>query len=207
MPKLNIYIKFALIAVCFLTAIITWIAWGFWYSFIFWIAGIVLLASYFLLGTIMSASEKLQIGDFDGAEKQLKLTFFPKLLYVSNRAFYHLINGTIKMNRKEVKDAEVDFETALAMDLPSQQEKAMVLLQLASINAQNNKWNKAENYYKELKELDVKEPMILQQIEQFDAAFKQRNQAKSAKRKAVMMGGQRGAMMRPGGKRRRPKMR
>jgi len=204
MFKINIYLKLGLIALCLGGGTILAITQGFWYAFIFLLIGVALLASYFLLGTIQSSAEMLQVGDFDGAEKQLALTKFPKLLYVSNRAFYYIIKGTIATNRGQNTEAEELFNEALSLKLPTETEKAMVLMQLANINAQKNKWTAAQNYHREAKKLNVIEPQMKMQIEEFGKALKQRGQMKAAQGM-----GRRGQQMTQGGrsKRRRPKMR
>jgi tetratricopeptide (TPR) repeat protein len=204
MFTINIYVKFALIALFLGGGIILAFTQGFWYALIFLIIGLGLLASYLLLGTIQSAAEMIQVMDLDGAEKRLGLTFFPKLLYVSNRAFYYIIKGTIAINRNNTSLAEGYFNQALELKLPTDTEKGMVLLQLANINAQKNKWPAAQNYYREAKKLNITEPQMKNQLEEFGKALKNRGQAKAAQG----MGRRGRQMMQPGrSKRRRPKMR
>lgn len=205
MFKINIYLKFALIALFLGGGILLWVFQGFWYSFPLLLIGIGLLASYFLLGTITSAAEMIQETNFAGAEKRLNLTFFPKWLYVTNRAVYYIMRGAIAMDKKDTKAAEELFETANSMKLPSDNEKAMVLLQLANINATKNKWSAAKNYFREAKGLKVSEGAIKDQLNQFEKALQNQGQVKLAR----TMGKQGMQMMRGGGssKRRRPKMR
>jgi len=203
MFKINIYLKFALIGIFFFGGIILGFMYGFGYSWIMILIGVLLLVSYLMLGTIQSAAEMVQTMDLDGAEKRLNLTLSPKLLYVSNRAFYYIIKGTIAINRNDSVTAEGLFNQALALKLPTETEKAMVLMQLANINAQKNKWTAAKNYFREAKKLKVVEPQLKEQIELFDKALKNRGQMKSGQG----MGRKGQQMMRPGGKRRRPKMR
>jgi len=204
MFTINIYLKLALIAVCFIGGTILTVLYGIGYSWILFLIGIVLLVSYLLLGTIQSAGEFIQVQDFAGARKRLALTKFPSLLYVSNRAFYYIINGSIDMNEGNTKSAEDYFEKALALKLPTDTERAMVLMQMANINASKGKWTQAKNYFRDAKKMKVSEPTLKQQMEQFELAL-----ANQGGMKRMGAGGRRGGqqMMRPGGKRRRPKMR
>lgn len=205
MFKINIYLKFALIAIFLGGGIILAFMYGVGYSIPLILIGLILLASYILLGTVQSASEMVQVEDFAGADKRLDLTLKPKWLYVTNRAFYYIIKGTIAAQLGNNDKAEQLFQTALGLKLPSDNEKAMVLMQLASINASRSKWKQTEGYYRELKKLHVTEPAIKAQLAEFEKAMSQRGQAKAAQRQGV---GRKGSqMMRPGGKRRRPKMR
>jgi tetratricopeptide (TPR) repeat protein len=203
--KINIYLKFALIAVFLIGGIGLAFAYGFWYAFIFILAGLILLASYFLLGTIQSSAEKLQMMDFDGAEKQLRLTFFPNLLYVTNRAIYYVLKGSIAAQRKENKIAEEHFNKALALKLPTDNEKAMVLLQMASIQLQKSNFAGAQNYLSQLKKLRISEPMIKEQVDQLDKAIQSRGNINVAR--SMGKGGMAQMMRMGGGKRRRPPMR
>jgi hypothetical protein len=205
MFKINIYVKFALIAVCLLGGIALWVTSGFWYAFIFLLAGIVFLASYLLLGTIQSSAELLQMQDFAGAEQRLNLTFFPKLLYVTNRAIYYALKGTIETQKGNKGEAEKLLNTALGMNLPTDNEKAIVLLQLANLNVMKSNWAGAKTQLAQLKKMKISEPMIKSQIDQFDKAIENRGQVNIAKSM-----GKQGFQMMQGGygsKRRRPKMR
>jgi len=140
--------------------------------------------------------------DFEGAEKRLGLTLNPKWLYVTNRAFYYIIKGSMAMNLQKQTEAEGYFNQALALKLPSENERGMVLLQLANINASKGKWTAAKNYFREVKKMKITEGQLKTQVAEFEKALNQQGQMKSAR-----MGSRRGQMMQPGGKRRRPKMR
>ncbi|MBK9254948.1 MAG: hypothetical protein IPM42_05625 [Saprospiraceae bacterium] len=200
---INIYLKFALIAIFLIGGIILSFFLGFGYTWIMIVIGILLLVSYLLLGTVQSASELLQKMDFDGAETRLNMTYFPNLLYVTNRAFYYILKGSLAANRKENNVAEGYFNKALALKLPSDNEKGMVLLQMAGIQANKNNWTGAKNYFYQAKNLKITETALKEQFKQFETAINNRGQMKVAQ----SMGMKSGQMVNPGGKRRRPKMR
>ncbi len=203
MLTINVYLKIALIIASMILGVWLTAAFGVWYGLWFILISLGLLASYLLLGTVNSAAKFVQVTDFDGAEKRLGLTLTPKLLYVTNRAIYYIMQGSIAMNKKDNTTAEDLFQKALALKLPTDNEKAMVLLQLANINATKNKWNAAKIYLNDAKKLKVSEGQIKEQIQQFDKAFSNRGQAKAA----ASMGRKGYRQMGGGGKRRRPKMR
>ncbi len=202
MFTINIYLKFALIALFLLGGTALAFTFGFWYAFPLLLIGIGLLVSYFLLGTIQSAAQMVQTMNFQGAEERLNLTIKPDWLYKTNRAFYYILKGTIAMNDKRNDEAEAYLEKARTIELPSDNEKAMVELQLANIHVSRSKWKQAQLHYRELKKLKVTEPQIKEQIQQFDKVMQNRGSIKQAAR---MSKG--GVPTRPGGKRRRPKMR
>lgn len=187
---------------CLVGGIVLSFVLGIGYTWIFIIIGLLFLASYLLLGTVQSASEMLQKMDFEGAENRLNLTYFPKLLYVTNRAFYYILKGSLAAQKKDNNAAELYFNQALALDLPSDNEKGMVLLQMSGIQAQKNNWTGAKNYFYQAKKLKITEPQLKEQFKQFETAIENRGQMKVAQ----SMGMKTGQMMMPGGKRRRPKM-
>jgi len=207
MFTINIYLKFLLIAVGFIGGAVLTSTLGFWYAFPFWLMGFIMLASYVFLGTVQSSAQFIQNEDFAGAEARLKLTKFPNLLYVTNRAFYYIMNGTIAAQKNETKVAEEYFNTALNLKLPSDNEKAMVLMQLANIKATKGNYTAATNYFKQAKSLNVTQSDIKNQLDYFEKAIAQN---KAQMKSARSMGKQGMSMMRQGGgkgKRRRPKMR
>ena len=202
---INIYLRFALIALCFVGGIVATIFLGFAWSWFLFLIGIGLVVGYILLGTIQSASGLMQANDFLGADKRLDLTFKPDWLYVTNRAYFYILKGTIASQlHKDWDKAEEYLTKAEKLELPSDNEKAAVKLQLANIAATRNKWKEAKLIFRDMKDLKVTEPMLKEQIKQFEKAIAQSGQMQAAQR----MGGARGGMiLNPGGKRRRPKMR
>jgi hypothetical protein len=203
MFTVNIYVKFAVIIIGILGGTILSFVLGIGYTWLFILLGVIFLISYLLLGTVASASELLQKTDFEGAEKRLKLTYFPNFLYVTNRAFYYILSGSLAAQKKDTGAAEDYFNKALTLKLPSDNEKGMVLLQMAGIQAQKNNWTGAKNYFYQAKNLKITESALKEQFKQFETAINNRGQAKVAQ----SMGMKTGQMTMPGGKRRRPKMR
>ncbi|THH39483.1 hypothetical protein [Neolewinella litorea] len=195
------YIRFALIAAGVVGGVALWIAFGFWYGFPFLLAGIILLIGYIFLGTVGPAAKAVQAQDFDRGEKLLNLTLKPEWLYSANRAFYYMMRGTIALSRKDLNAAEGWLKQADSIDVPTANEKAMLKLQLAQIEANRRNFGAAKKYLKAAKETNVKLPQITEQIDMLDTALKQSGQVKAAQR----MGKEGHQMMARGGKRRRPK--
>jgi disulfide bond formation protein DsbB len=199
MFTINIYLRFALIALCLLGGTAAAFTWGFWWAFPLLLAGIILVVGYVLLGTVQSAAMVLQTGDMVAAQKRLDLTFFPQWLFKPNRAYFYMLKGTIAGNEKDYENAEAYMVQAQSIGLPTDNEKAMVLLSLSNFRLMKNNWPAAENYYRQLKDLKVTEPMLKEQIKEFKKVIEQKGQVNAAMRQ-----GFRGYV--PGGKRPRPKM-
>ncbi len=204
MLQINIYLRFGLMAFSLLAGIVPSFikGLGFWWGFPFLLVFIVLAVGYLLLGTINSAALLVQEGKVDEAEKRLNLTLWPKLLYVANRAYYFMLKGTIAMSRKDMDAGEIWLRKAQEVKLPTDNEKAMLELQLANIAASKGKWNQALLHYRKIKDLKITETAIKDQVKQFEKALENRGQVKAALRMGAGAG-----LAQPGGKRKRPKMR
>lgn len=201
MFTINIYLKLALIVLFLGGGVVLAFTSGFWYSFPILLIGIILLASYVLLGTVQSAALFMQSSDFDACEKRLALTLNPKFLYVTNRAYYFLIKGSIAMQRNQIDVAESWLQQAQQLKLPTDNEKAMILIQMINIHMNKNRLTQANNAYRELKKLNVSGDVFKDQIKMIDDVMKQQGRMKMAGQMDKRM------MFRPGGKRKMPKMR
>ncbi|MEM8907097.1 MAG: hypothetical protein AAGD05_04555 [Bacteroidota bacterium] len=178
MFTINIYLRFALIALFLGGGTLLAFVYGFWYAFPLILIGLTFLAGYIFLGTVQSTAQLVQDMKFAEAEQRLALTWKPEWLYKTNRAFYYMIQGTLAMNRKDNDAAEAWLTKAQEVELPSDNEKAMVYLQLANIHANKGKWNKAKSLFQSAKKLKITEPMMKEQMKQFEKALTNRGQAK-----------------------------
>ncbi|NND06230.1 MAG: hypothetical protein HKN87_07610 [Saprospiraceae bacterium] len=199
MFTINIYLRLALIIVTSVGGTVLAFLFGFWYAFPVLLIGIILLVGYILLGTVQSAALLMQKTDFLGAEKRLNMTFKPRWLYSANRAYYYMIKGGIAMQFKRNDEAELLLNKAQETGLPSDNERAMVFMQLANIAVVKNNYQGAKSLMRQAKQQKVTEPQIREQLNEFEKALK--NQGAMNK----MRHRQRGSMIQPGGKRRRPR--
>src|SRR5258706_5778582 len=167
MFTINLRIKIAAILVGILGGLILIFTAGFWYGFPFLLIGIGFMVSYILLGTVQSAAQLLEKMKFAEAEERLKWTLKPNWLYVTNRAFYYIMKGSIAANLNRPDEAEGYFEKAKDLKLPSDNERALVYLQLANIKANQGKWTQAKSYFHQVKKFNVYEGMLKEQIKQF----------------------------------------
>lgn len=195
------YLRFALIGVCLLGGIALWVSMGIWYGIFFVLTGLILLGGYIFLGTVAPAAKKIQVQDFDGAEKILNLTLKPSWLYSANQAFYYMMRGNIALSRKDMVAGEAWLRKAESIEIPTPTERATLQFQLAQIEFQRKNFSAAKKYLKKAKEANIKIPQIREQMDMLDQALKQSGQVKAAQR----MGKQGHRMMGRSGKRRRPR--
>jgi hypothetical protein len=205
MFTINIYLRFAIMGLLLAIGVALAILFGFWYAFPLFLGFLILLVGYLLLGTVQSAALIMQGGDLVAAAKRLDLTLTPRLLYVTNRAYYFLLKGSIAMANKQTEAGEVWLRKAQTLKLPSDNERAMIELQFASIHLNKSRWKQAETHLRNIKQLKVTEPMLKEQVVQLEKALQQQGQVKAANRMGMTRGGQ--MPLKPGGKRRRPPIR
>lgn len=196
------YIRIALIVLGIVGGIALWAAFGFWYGFFFVLTGIILLLGLIFLGTVGPAAQALQNSDFDKAEKMLNLTPNPNWLYSTNKAYFYMLKGSIAIARKDVNEGERYLKMAEAVEVPSDNERAMLQIQLAQIALSKQRFQEAKIHYKKAKGLKISEGPLKDQFRQLEQAINQSGQVKAAMRQ-----GRAGHGMAAGGKRRRPKMR
>ncbi|MDH3245673.1 MAG: hypothetical protein OEM26_13730 [Saprospiraceae bacterium] len=143
----------------------------------------------------------MEKSDFTGAEKRLNLVINPRWLYSANRAYFYMIKGGLAMQFKRNDEAEELLMKARDTGLPSENEKAMVFLQLSNLAVLKNNMQAAKLYLREAKQQKASEPQIKEQIVQFEKALKNQGAMTKVRQR------HRGAVMQPGGKRRRPRSR
>lgn len=197
------YIRIALIVLGIVGGIALWAAFGFWYGFFFVLTGVILLLGLIFLGTVGPAAQALQDSDFDKAEKMLNLTPNPKWLYSTNKAYFYMLKGSIAIARKDVNEGERYLKMAEAVEVPSDNERAMLQIQLAQIALSKQRFQEAKIHYKKAKGLKISEGPLKDQFRQLEQAINQSGQMKASMRQGRAGHGMSGGK----GKRRRPKMR
>ena len=80
----------------------------------------------------------------------------------------------IAMKRNQYPEAETLMQRAYDIGLPTDNDKGMVLFNLAQLNYNKRKFSAAKVQLRQIKELDIKEPMLLEQVGQLEAALKVR---------------------------------
>ncbi len=172
MFTIHIYLKLALIALTLIGGFILSVTISFWYALPIILIGLVLLASYLLLGTVQSTADLVQKQQFDAAERRLNFTLKPNWLYSTNKAYYYIMKGTMAMQRNDVKKGEEYLHKAEKVGLNSDNERGMIKMSLVSIYMNKGKQQKAKSIYRELKKLNITEPNMKGQLKMLDTAMK-----------------------------------
>ena len=133
----------------------------------------------------------------------VNLTFFPRLLFSANRAYFYMLKGTIAQQRGDKLGAEKYLKGAQEIKMPSDNERAMLEMQMLSISAQRNNMTQVKNHLRNLKKYNVTDESLAEQIRQVERDMKMYSQSRGQ-----AMGADKSQMRQSGGggKRRRPRM-
>ena len=118
------------------------------WSWLFWLPGLILTLAHLFIGTSATASQLMQMGDLDGAEKMLKTTINPNWLISVFRANFFAIKGMIAMQKQDPAAAEESMRIAAALGGNSVAESAGMLLSLGMTQMQQQKLKEAEGNIK-----------------------------------------------------------
>lgn len=107
---------------------------------------IMLVWSYFRQGTVVLASKAYHNKDYDKAERLLKEIANPDRLSKNRRGFYEFIYGNIELKRNNTAEAEKHFQVASRFPLRNENDKGIVLVQLANISLARHDYDRARAY-------------------------------------------------------------
>lgn len=123
--------------------------------------------AYFRQGTVALAARAYQKKDYTSAEKLLKEIKNPDRLAKSRRGYYEFIQGNIQLQKGNQLEAETHFQIASRFPLRNENDKGIVLVQLANLNLQKKEFLKAGAYLDVAKDLKLSSRVqsIVQKIE------------------------------------------
>ena len=129
---------------------------------------LLLIWSHYKQGTVMLAAKAFHDKDYDKAEQLLKEIKDPDRLSKKRRGFYEFIYGNIELQRNNYEDSERHFQIASRFALRNENDKGIVLVQLANLNLRKHEFDKAQAYVDKAKALKISARIqsIIQKIEQ-----------------------------------------
>ena len=131
---------------------------------------ILLVAGYFLNGTVFLALRKMSKNDFAGAERLLRMMKYPKYLAPAQKAYYDMIAGLTEAQKGNYQIAAARLEEALLKGLRSQHDKAVACLNLAVIYYNLGNKSKAFRYLSEAKN-NKPSPVLQAKIDELDSVL------------------------------------
>jgi hypothetical protein len=127
-----------------------------------------LFYGYFKEGTVVLAAKAYHQHDLKKTEKLLREIKNPDRLKKSRRGYYEFMLGNIELKRENFSEAERHFQIASRFPLKNENEKGLVLTQLANLNLHKKEFIKAQAYIDIAKELKISARVksIIERIEQ-----------------------------------------
>ena len=120
------------------------------------VLGILLLVwSYFRQGTVMLAAKAFHEKDLTKAEDLLRQIKDPDRLSKRRRGFYEFIYANIELDRNNYEAAERHFQIASRFPLRNDNDKGIILVQLANLSLRKKEYIKAQAYVDKAKTLKI----------------------------------------------------
>lgn len=146
-----------IIAACIGLVLIAYVASVGQYTLIIYITGFLayLLWSHFRDGTVYLATQAFHKQDYERTKQLLAEIKNPDRLRKGRRNFYEFMMGNIALKEERIDEAEYHFQLASRLPWRKDNEKGMVLVNLANINLRKKEYDRVVAY------LDVAEKLKL----------------------------------------------
>ena len=118
------------------------------YNMLIYLLGLIgyFVWSYFKEGTVYLATQAFHNQDYEKTKALLSQIKNPDNLRKGRRNFYEFMMGNIALKEERVEEAEVHFQLASRLPWRRDNEKGMVLINLANINLRKHEYDRAKTY-------------------------------------------------------------
>ncbi len=123
------------------------------------IASGLFIYGYFKYGTVYAAFQHMKKDNIKKAEKLISKVKNPDKLTKGHKSYYYFTTGIIALEKKEFEKSHSNLTQALNIGLRTENDKSIVLLNLANIELLRNDFSKATEYIKKVRELNLK-PLV-----------------------------------------------
>ncbi len=123
------------------------------------IAGGLFIYGYFKYGTVYAAFQQMKKDNIEKAEELISKIKKPDRLNKGHKSYYYFTTGIIALEKKEFEKSHSDLTQALNIGLRTENDKSIVLLNLANIELLKKNYNEAIEYIKKVRKLDLK-PLV-----------------------------------------------
>ncbi len=107
---------------------------------------VLLIAGYYRDGTVVLAARAYKAQNYSRAEQLLKEVKNPDRLRKKRRGYYEFLYGNIELKRQNLAEAERHFQIASKFSLGTENDKALVLVQLANLNLAKKDYARVRAY-------------------------------------------------------------
>ncbi len=138
------------------------------WEFMIPILGIIMLIwGHFKHGTVYLAFRHLKKKNFQKAEQLLSKIKNPELLDKSQKGYFYMSMGFIELHKQNLDEGNQNLTKALEIGLRTENDQALVNLQLAGISYQKGNFQKATHFLEQAKSCQHK-PLIAQEIQRLE---------------------------------------
>jgi predicted negative regulator of RcsB-dependent stress response len=123
------------------------------------ISGGLFIYGYFKYGTVYVAFQQIKKDNVKKAEQLISKIKNPEKLTKGHKSYYYFTTGIIALEKKNFEKSHSDLAKALNIGLRTENDKSIVLLNLANIEFLRKDYNKATEYIKKVRQLNLK-PLV-----------------------------------------------
>jgi len=114
-----------------------------------------LIWSHYREGTVFMASQAFQKQDYDKARRLLADIKKPEYLRKGRRNYYEFMSGNLALKIEDYDAAERHFQIASRLPFRRQNDKAIILVNLANLNLRKRDFERVKAYVDLARKLDV----------------------------------------------------
>lgn len=163
---MNTKIRFGLIALAAI-ALAYCVVSGYYYTCVY-ILGFIgyVVWSQYREGTVFLATQAFHNQDYEKTKRLLAEIKNPDHLRKGRRGFYEFMQGNIALKEDRIEEAEYHFQLASRLPWKKDNEKGMILINLANINLRKKDWSRVEGYLEVAEKLNLtaRQKEIVQKI-------------------------------------------
>lgn len=135
------------------------------------IAGCLFIYGYFKYGTVYAAFGQIRKGNIKRAEELILKIKNPEKLVKGQKGYYYFTTGIIALEKQELENSHSDLNKALKIGVRTENDKSIILLNLAIIELLRKNFNEANEYIKKVRELDLK-PLVESEVNRIENEIK-----------------------------------
>tara|TARA_R100000306_G_scaffold61458_1_gene64101 strand:+ start:77 stop:604 length:528 start_codon:yes stop_codon:yes gene_type:complete len=135
------------------------------------IAGGLFIYGYFKYGTVYAAFQQIKKDNVKKAEELISKIKNPDKLTKGHKSYYYFTTGIIALEKKEFEKSHSDLTQALDIGLRTENDKSIVLLNLANVELLREDYNKAIEYIKKVRQLKLK-PLVESETNRIEKEIK-----------------------------------
>lgn len=135
------------------------------------IAGGLFIYGYFKYGTVYAAFQQIKKDNVKKAEELISKIKNPDKLTKGHKSYYYFTTGIIALEKKDFEKSHSDLTQALDIGLRTENDKSIVLLNLANVELLREDYNKAFEYIKKVRQLKLK-PLVESETNRIEKEIK-----------------------------------